>query len=446
MIPTTNLQYDCFLETQNKKYNKSFEKFNYPKNHLNIETLPLWVNALLTNLSYSNEEKDKFVEDFLILYINDKEFRNDQEGNGIIFANMNGYFYYIGFFDYQTICEYENKENYNIVCHRILLNNICSENLEAEYEQKEITIFLKGYSKKPYATDQTFETKSICTNVSLKTKNNLSHKIKNNLSQKTEKYVVDTGCSITYFPYRDFWDAINGIFTPNDSDFFNYLNSIKERVEYISCNGNTGDSIKQVILFKEYVYVNIQNLSIPLRRFAIAHSECDSLLLGMDSISQCNIFSYIQNGKQKLHMESRNKNKAYFLNRIYDEGLILSKSSEMSRDIYIINSYEENSRWYKTTNKLNILEIETVQFRNLFRAKFMDIENGELNFQDTTYGFQVILDNFDGILFKWSDKNCIILSKKYKNIERINNLQPLIAEDLERFIGMYNYNISQLKM
>ena len=145
-------------------------------------------------------------------------------------------------------------------------------------------------------------------------------------------------------------------------------------------------------------------------------------------------------------MESRNKNKAYFLNRIYDEGLILSKSSEMSRDIYIINSYEENSRWYKTTNKLNILEIETVQFRNLFRAKFMDIENGELNFQDTTYGFQVILDNFDGILFKWSDKNCIILSKKYKNIERINNLQPLIAEDLERFIGMYNYNISQLKM
>jgi len=429
MAPSTDRQYDEFLAKMRIRYQKEFVKFPYEDYGLNIETTPSWINIILTKTSYSLEDKETFLIDFFQKYISDEEFFNlmSEEQYAIVFVKFEETISYVGYFTDREASDYENTEGEILIIHQIPMNDgsrKCYDYMDVLYSKKEATIRLIENKKSKYKsigpTSNNFEIQTLKGEVTLKTCNDLNY--------KTVKMLIDTGCSVTNLPCYDFWDSENSTFklemaniyfgdlSKNELDqkinFLQYLKNIIKNVHYMSVKGNTGKSEKEVIVFSENLRLYMGKIFILENRFSIPHENCETLLLGMNSISKCNIFSFIENDKQYLHIEPRSKNKIYFRNKKFEKGIILSSVFNFSKDVYLIDSKQENAHWYKTTNSLNVLEVESTTLRVFFKIRFSDLENNQIYVQDKYERLHIILSEFDGIIINSGDMYQLILSKK----------------------------------
>lgn len=437
MIPRSKEEYQRFIDENSNKYSQKFEIYDFSKFHLEMNKIPMWALFILTSLSYSNLEKDKFVDDFLLLYMSNEQFRKSEEDKRIVFVKFTNEeeFNYLGSFTESQLEEYENPEHNNLLCHQIYSGHCMYENVEIYTTQEECNLM-----SKPEPTTflgrflNTFKI-GVESHISLKNK-------KLNINEKN--CVLDTGASVTSFFYPENWNRQKAEFIEEGkfSDFFRYLNKIKNRVEYLSFEGNCGPVFKQVIFFNEDVYVNIGSLKVPLKVLSIPFYDNSSILIGMDFIQKTSWFSFNTHNGYKIILERQYENKDYLHESMYEHGIVFGYNDVNRFDVFEYKkdvSQYINCRLYKTRYPIKVIEIDS----NIFYRKYGVHLYLKEKSKDDSYSLiqeifprlEYLFKFYDVIKFEWAGEPFFIFRNINYMLKRLNITEVLNYDqnDMEKY-------------
>lgn len=449
MIPRSIKDYEDFILEKSQTSSKPVEKYEFSKLHINIKDIPLWALIILTSLSYCNKEKDNFVENYLFLYLNDKKFKREEENKRIVFVTFDSSeeFVYVGSFTELELDSYENENNYDLMCHQICTLTSIYENVDLLSVQVECPVLHSPYdtSSDEFLTTTKFEESA---EITFKNKN---------LKNKMVDCLIDTGASITSFFYPENWNREKGKFIETGlyKEYFEYLNKIKKRVEYLSFNGNLGEVFKQIVFFKEDIIVNLKGLKLPLRILSIPAYNNSKPLIAMDFIRQCILMIYESSTGYNMMINKRYKNIEYLREKSYEEGIIFGYNDVNRLDVFEYKSDVKdynNCRLYKNKHPIRVIEVDSRLLYTKYKIHLYHKEKREEDshslIQELYPSLNYFFKYFDAIRFEWSDEIFYIFKNPNYFLKRLNIIEILHYEqnDIENYLtssGLFYLNHSK---
>ena len=238
----------------------------------------------------------------------------------------------------------------------------------------------------------------------------------------------------------------------NKRNFFEYLNDIKHRVEFVSFKGNNGDVIKQVIFFQIDVYIGIGNIKVPVKILCVP-SENSTPVVGLDVISQCIWTSYMEQGIYKVRFDMLKYGQISFRFKAFDRGLCLISDRRYANDVYY-HSSEISSEFdlmhiksYKTIRTLYLAEINFYDFIVEFDVNeliYFLTENGDYYVQDLSPVFNNMFYKVDGIYFIFENKTYIVLREDGRFLEQCELIKSQELDDYQFIIGNVIFDREEL--
>jgi len=338
----------------------------------------------------------------LLKYLSNEDFRNNYQNYRILFVDYK----YRGYYSNSDIKKLKNPDHKNIITHVVLETPIYSEYVDLEVDKVKISFL----DSQEYLNS--YQINKQCT---------LNTIINGQIYQvASKKSVIDTGSQISHLICNDSWDFKNKKFIESNQ-FFKYLNTIKDKTETMSFKGISGEIVKPVVCFITPLYIGIDDLYIPISNFSISNYKNNTIdecfLVSMDAISQCNYVSFIEDKRYKIHLSICDKEDNNYYVMTLSNGLIL-----VNDDIYNDNIYYHVSE-VDINNINSIRKFKTLKNLSLIVIDFMEIDfnyiyqNDIINTKDETVSR--LLELYDGIYFKTSDKNLMILKENFPLV-RVN--------------------------
>lgn len=439
-------QYMQKISEYQEIYNQRFEIYHFHKFNLKFSELSQWAILILTSISYSNDEKDKFVTSVLLEYLESEEFSIEIEGYKALFFNNK----YRGLFNEIELKMFLDRKKGKIECYEISNLSKLSDGMEIRSNLESAPTYIrkkKLLGKYEYTeTDERLRYKVLrewcyfsCNNDG------------NEISSTSTKMSIDTAASITHFNEIDKWNEKENCFISNEQgDIYDLMNRLKQRVEYVSFTGNGGSIYRRVIFFESPIFVNIQSIKIPIKEMIIPEGEISKFVVGMNALSQCEIVFYKQHSILKLKIHKDEENEKSYLTSCYKKGLIFGKNNIYTEDVFFHISkneqnYDEENTFFQIDQNLNLIFIDSFDFERIFDYDADIIKrDGNIFYQDNNDKISELLETFSGIIFENDVRNkddiLIILRKDIKMIE-IENYYEQKMEDNNRGNGYYTHII-----
>lgn len=291
-----------------------YPEFPYENYGLSKKGLPWFITTTLDDVYMSPEKKEFFLNEFVFKYISDKKFREENEGNDLVFEGTT----YIGISTPGNFMRIGNQEKKKTL---------------VEIGSPKIGAIFGGISTVEYS-DKLIKTKDDNDNDyyyyapnHYKVLSKVSHLDTGERGTYTQnEQIFDTGAQMTVLPCPEYWnyekqefdypenDEIS--FNSNDmrisqtsNDLFNEYGFIEEwqlNVKFtrkLDCIGITNRSIILYIHFNRPLFIGINNLKPkPIWVMAVSIDEKFPLmkLLGLDIIEQYDYSSVYIKGKKTL--------------------------------------------------------------------------------------------------------------------------------------------------